>query len=275
MEFFPGGEGDLFGVTHLPEMPLNDVGYVFCHPLAEEKLWSHRVFVNFARELAAGGSVALRFDHFGHGDSDGDFSRVSVDSMLNEIHHAKKHMIDKCSWVKRVVFLGLRMGANNALGAARRYGADAVVAWEPITDGGRYSQEILRTNIAAQMATFGEVRKNREALVEDLRSGKHVNVEGYEITLPLYVGIESISLAESITALGDTPLLIVNVNRSEKGTTSAYEKVVSESLNADGIHRVDLRIAKEEPFWREIRSFYQRADDLYRQTQSWLDELVD
>ena len=30
--------------------------FVFCHPLAEEKLWAHRVFVAYARQLAASGA---------------------------------------------------------------------------------------------------------------------------------------------------------------------------------------------------------------------------
>ena len=45
--------------------------FVFCHPLTEEKLWTHRVFVTFARELAAAGHTVLRFDYRGNGDSDG------------------------------------------------------------------------------------------------------------------------------------------------------------------------------------------------------------
>jgi len=42
---------------------------VMCDPLGEAKLRSHRVFVALARDMAAAGLAALRFDHRGEGDS--------------------------------------------------------------------------------------------------------------------------------------------------------------------------------------------------------------
>ena len=48
-----------------------------CHPLGEEKLWAHRVFVSLARDLANAGFVVLRFDCRGEGDSDRD-ARQSI-----------------------------------------------------------------------------------------------------------------------------------------------------------------------------------------------------
>ena len=46
-------------------------GIVFCHPFGEEKLWTHRVFVTFARRLAAAGHAVLRFDHRANGEQMG------------------------------------------------------------------------------------------------------------------------------------------------------------------------------------------------------------
>ena len=68
---FPNGSYNLFGILHEPEIESNGEGFVFCSPFAEEKLWAHRVFVNFARELARLGYTVLRFDYMGHGDSEG------------------------------------------------------------------------------------------------------------------------------------------------------------------------------------------------------------
>ena len=51
--FFLGSPGSqLFAVAHDPGGAPSGDTFVFCHPLAEEKLWAHRVFVNYAR-LAA------------------------------------------------------------------------------------------------------------------------------------------------------------------------------------------------------------------------------
>ena len=60
---------NLFGVIHEPESINKDVklstGIVFCYPFAEEKLISHRVFVNLARRLTKEGYYCFRFDYYG------------------------------------------------------------------------------------------------------------------------------------------------------------------------------------------------------------------
>ena len=70
--FFPRGDARLFGVLHRPSGPVSRSGFVLSHPFAEEKLWSHRVFVSFARALAGRGLAVLRFDYAGAGDSSVD-----------------------------------------------------------------------------------------------------------------------------------------------------------------------------------------------------------
>ena len=49
--YFANGSHSLFGVLHEPEAAPVNAGFVFCHPFGEEKLWSHRVYVTFARAL--------------------------------------------------------------------------------------------------------------------------------------------------------------------------------------------------------------------------------
>jgi alpha-beta hydrolase superfamily lysophospholipase len=65
--------------------PERGQGFVFCYPEFEEKLWTERVFVSFARELAARGYHVLRFDSAGHGDSDGEFVHASLSSRLDDL----------------------------------------------------------------------------------------------------------------------------------------------------------------------------------------------
>ena len=49
----------VFVVHHRPERPAKRA-VVMCSPLGEEKLWSHRVFVSLARDLAAAGFAVNR-----------------------------------------------------------------------------------------------------------------------------------------------------------------------------------------------------------------------
>ena len=112
--FFPNDPYNLFGILHEPEVEPNGEGFVFCHPFGEEKLWSHRVFVNFARKLAQIGYTVLRFDYMGHGDSDGNFSDATIETRISDIVAAVCWLKDNNSNVNSVSLLGLRLGATLA-----------------------------------------------------------------------------------------------------------------------------------------------------------------
>jgi hypothetical protein len=88
--FFRGAEDcALFGVLHRPAVrDAARPAFVFCHPLAEEKLWAHRVFVSYARQLAAAGYPVLRFDLTGNGDSEGQFSDLSLERACDDLRRA-------------------------------------------------------------------------------------------------------------------------------------------------------------------------------------------
>src|SRR3982751_2205696 len=86
-QFFPNRENQrLFSVLH--RVPSANLAGVVCPPLFDEKLWSHRVLVNFARFVAARGVSVLRFDYFGDGESDGRFEDASVSTRLRDIEDA-------------------------------------------------------------------------------------------------------------------------------------------------------------------------------------------
>ncbi|MBT8350241.1 MAG: alpha/beta hydrolase, partial [Deltaproteobacteria bacterium] len=100
--FFPNESYNLFGVLHEPENTPKPQGFVFCHPFAEEKLWTHRVFVNFARELAQKGYTVLRFDYMGHGDSEGGFQDSTIETRLFDIKCAIKTLSENISSPERI-----------------------------------------------------------------------------------------------------------------------------------------------------------------------------
>lgn len=153
--FFPGPAASLFGVFHesSSDQPARQP-FVFCHPFGEEKLWAHRVFVTFARQLAAAGHPVLRFDYMANGDSDGEFPDFSVRTALADIGCAIDLVRARTS-ASRVGVLGLRLGATFAARtAAERTDVSTLVLWAPIVDGSRYMQELLRVNLTTQMAVI-------------------------------------------------------------------------------------------------------------------------
>jgi exosortase A-associated hydrolase 2 len=264
--FFQGNGYRLFGVFHEASGPKKIEGFVLCAPFAEEKLWTHRVFVNFARLLAEKGYPVLRFDYMGHGDSEGDFEECSVKTMVSDIGCAVKALLDKVTNLQYIGILGLRFGATLALLAASS-GNDfsRLILWEPIIDGSVYMREMLRINLATQTSVYKTIRYNSEALVHMMKEGKTVNVDGYEMALPLYEQISAIDLVNRpVSFTGKT--LLVKIARKQGEIDQAVKNM------QDSLGKCESVLAIEEPFWKEIKLYYPHANNLFRITLDWLEK---
>jgi uncharacterized protein len=264
--FFANGHYRLFGILHQPTIKPSGWGWVFCHPFGEEKLWAQRVYVSFARMLAAQGAYVLRFDAMGSGDSDGQFFESSVESTLADIAIAIETLKRSSDTVVKVGLLGLRFGATlAALTAEQHPDISKVVLWEPIIDGAKYMHELLRVNLMTQTAVYKEIRHNRDDLIRLMREGHTVNVDGYEVAYPYFVQASAINLNQE-TKRSAGPWLIVQI-----GKAGAPLRPDLEALQASHAF-ANLREAAEEPFWKEIRQWYRAAPNLFETTLAWIRE---
>lgn len=262
--FIDSGRGELFAVAHEPAAPPTGQAFVFCHPPAEEKLWAHRVFVGYARALAAAGHGVLRFDMRGNGDSDLDFSESSVATALADLRLAVDDA--KRRWgAAGVHLIGLRFGATLAALAAEAAGdVDRLVLWAPIVDGERYAQELLRTNLTTQTAVYREVRFDRTELVAQMRQGATVNVDGYAMAIGMFDQASAIKLVASPKRHAG-PCLIVQIDRQPGRPAPELQQLAASYPNATVV------FAQEEPFWKEIqRSYLKDAPNLFAVTSAWL-----
>jgi exosortase A-associated hydrolase 2 len=260
--FFQNGRNSLFGVLHRPALAADRPAFVFCHAFGEEKLWAHRAFVLFARELAAEGYPVLRFDYMGNGDSEGEFSDSSLDSACADVRCAMDQ-VRALTGAPAINLLGLRLGATIASLVADGTSVKDLVLWAPIVDGDRYMQDVLRINVTTQMATFKEIRHERPALVAAMQEGGTVNVDGYELGLPLFSEVAAIKLA-SASHPHSGGCLIVNVDRQPRRSPELDRLAASYS-------DAQIVFAQEEPFWKEIaRSYQVRAANLFAVTAEWL-----
>jgi uncharacterized protein len=266
--FFPNGDVNLFGVYHHGESDTPTQGFVFCHPFGEEKLWTHRVFVSFARRLAERGHPVLRFDSMGNGDSGGSFENSSLDSARSDVQ-AAIHELQKRSGVIKVGLLGLRLGATVAsLVAEERADVEPLILWAPIVDGARYMQDLLRINLTTQMSIYKEVRQDREMLVELLKRGETVNVDGYEMALSMYEQVSAVKLAAGRKQY-QGPCFVVQVESKRARESAELVQLVASYPSGT------LAFAQEEPFWKEIAKFYDFAPNLFDVTQRWMQGLAE
>lgn len=261
--YFPNGPHSLFGILHQPDNPAPRPAFVFCHPFGEEKLWAQRVYVAFARRLAADGHAVLRFDYMGNGDSEGDIRDASLSTALSDVRCAIEQVRRKTG-TRTVSLLGLRLGATIAsLIAEDEADVEHLVLWAPIVDGARYMQELLRINLTTQMATYKEIRQDREALVADMERGQVVNVDGYEMTFALYSQVSAVKLAAG-PKRHQGPCLITQIERQPGRPSAELQQL------AAAYARATVSFAQEEPFWKEILRFYNDAPNLFPATLEWL-----
>jgi alpha/beta superfamily hydrolase len=264
--FFGGPGRKKFGVLHVPDDAPRFDPILVCHPHFEEKLWAHRVLLDFARAAAARGHVVLRFDYAGHGDSEGEFEEfgfAEIEADVNEAHD----LLGERTGAPPVAF-GLRFGALLAGRLAARTGGRAAL-WEPVVDPEQWLFEALRAQMAFQLTAHGKVVRNRKELVRDLEGGGTVVLEGYGLTGTFY---REATVGGGLTGEAFpgrcASALVVSVQPKVPpgpGTLQDVARVWSERA------AVSYRHVEEQPFWSDIRRHRTRSPELTRLTLDWIE----
>lgn len=264
--FFTQQGQRLFGVLHQSHgIAAADTGWVFCHPFAEEKLWAHRVFVSTARDLARKGMPVLRFDYRGYGDSDGNFEQFTVADHVADIRTAIAELRTRSPDVSRVNLLGLRYGASLAtLAAADDPDVEGLVLWDPVVSMDQYLLDQLRSNLTTQMVLYGKVVTKREELVERIRAGESVNIDGYDLGNPFFDTACAVNLLE-IAPKVNAPVQIVEIGRATQAPRADLQALAAAFPNAEH-QRVE-----ELQFWKEIKQYVRHSPALSAAVMNWLE----
>lgn len=109
--FFPCGGETLFGICHVPDVPL-DVGVVVVVGGPQYRVGSHRLFTLLSQILGERGIASMRFDYRGMGDSTG--AMRGFESIGDDIRAAVDAFRQTVPRVRRVVLWGLCDGASAA-----------------------------------------------------------------------------------------------------------------------------------------------------------------
>lgn len=130
----------IFGILHRPLSKSYCPGVLMCHGLAGHKTGKYRLYVILAEKLAALGIASLRIDFRGSGDSEGDFSQVTLESEVSDTLKGLEYLnqqsyIDK----SRIGIFGRSVGGTVAIMAAKRYGnVKSLATWAPLFDGDQW-----------------------------------------------------------------------------------------------------------------------------------------
>lgn len=267
--FFGHKNREIFGVLHIPDFQESKRAcIVFCAPFAEEKLWSHRLFVYLARELCQVGYTILRFDYYGHGDSQGDFVDATLESRLTDINTSVS-FLQKTYTVKSLGILGLRLGASLAMLSGKRNSCiDYQILLEPVVNGYKYIQRCLRSNIASQMVIHGTIKKTRKDLVNDLQAGISVNIDGYLLSDKLYQEIAHLDLLTEGPS-SKKPLFLLNLKKMDSEILDSDIKKLWNSFR-DSIPNKNVVTINTDSVWSEIRLYAQHNSALSISIINWL-----
>lgn len=266
----------LFGILHDPVDRGTRTGFVLSHPFAEEKLWSHRVFVSLARALTAKGHPVMRFDYTGAGDSTGTTSATSFATHVADLAAAVDALAAQRPELERIGLIGLRVGATVAARLAESAQSDPaysrvrgspLVLWDPVLDGSEYFQDLFRSDLSAQLASHGRVLETRDAMRQRILDGGIVNVDGYEIGRGLLESFDASALLANTPKRHDGGALVAAIMPPGR---PAKPRPELEALAASYPKGRFLPV-EEYQFWREIKQFYGRAERLQSATLHWLE----
>ncbi len=179
--FFESDGAHCYAVLHTPDAPTTAEapvrGMVLCHPLLDFDLyevpWTIRMVAGYARELAAAGIPALRFDFRGSGQSDGEFEDLTLSSCVGDLRRAVEVLIERTG-VEEVVLNGTRLGATVAMRVGARDGRVRQLAlWDPVPDPNGNLQAVFRRMRASLLAMgrSGEGPPGQSPLVGDGPAG--------------------------------------------------------------------------------------------------------
>lgn len=127
----------IFAIFHKPRNLLKFPAVLFCHGLAGNKVGRYRIYVLLAEALAMLGIGCLRFDFRGCGDSEGEFHKVTIGSMVSDTGVALNYLKEQPHVdTSRFGIFGRSMGTSIAVLAACCFQQfKSIALWAPVFHG--------------------------------------------------------------------------------------------------------------------------------------------
>ena len=244
VEFFGPNAERLAGSTHLP---LGEVsgGVVVCSSICNDFMVNYRREVMLARAMAGQGLAVQRFHYRGTGNSDGDSSETSFETMREDALGAAEHL-QAASGTDRLAFVGTRMGGLVAASAARSRPKSPLALLEPTAEGARFFRDGFRARAAHAIKEGRREAVTTEDLMRELARNGAIDVLGYSIDRLLYETASGRRLAEELSEHRGPVLLVELDGKGE--LRPEYRRLVSD-LAEQGIEVEARSVGGRESWW--------------------------
>jgi alpha/beta superfamily hydrolase len=137
------------------------------HGWSGDRTGPHRMFVTFARRLAAAGVLSLRIDLSGRGDSGGDADAASIGAMTDDARAALAWLRQACPDGGPLVVTAICSGCKVAISAAASEpGIDALALWSPESMGALRAAATGRRHTWRALTTYALKLTRRETWIK-------------------------------------------------------------------------------------------------------------
>jgi exosortase A-associated hydrolase 2 len=249
VEFVGRADDGIFVLLRRPSSASSNPAVLVVPPFGEEMNKSRPLVADTARRISTAGMAVLIPDFFGTGDSRGEFVDASLDRWLRDLDAACRWSEEKGCPVQAV--LAVRLGCAIAVRAALDGMLPALVRTvflQPVLDGRRFLDQLLRVKVAATMMGDGE-RETVKSLREQFAQGKIVEVAGYAVSSALAAEVDALRIDKLPLELGRVQWIEV-AGDGQNWASPAVERIV-EMSRRDG-REVELSAVQAEPFWSTV-----------------------
>jgi uncharacterized protein len=258
------GERRLYGTWFRPAVA-RPLAVVLYDAFGEEKKSALRVLVRLARACADHGFTTLRFDLSGTGESAGWHAAATWQDWQEEALAAAAFLQAHTAGVPWVA-VGVRLGAFQALAAARSGGAGAVTLVEPVLSGEECLRDLeRRQRIKQVVGGAGAAAEDCAAL---WARGETVDLGGFGVSARLAAELRPESLVQRLGALpAELPLQVVRVSGSKAFPPSW--KPLTQRAEARPPGRAE--VVRDKPFWGQLE--YYESDAVQDAVLAFLEQV--
>ncbi|MGH2787248.1 MAG: hypothetical protein ACRDJV_04980 [Actinomycetota bacterium] len=265
MYFFTAGCHKMFGCLHSPAHSPR-LGVVFCSSLHSEFVKNYRREVLAARALAEHGIAVQRFHYCGTGNSYGDSTAVSFDTLQSDTLDAVEELRGRTG-VAHIGFLGVKWGGLVAAAASCQFPGAPLVLWEPTLQAKQIFRDAIRAR-AIHALSEGQTGSAADPLVDELDRVGFIEVLGYEMHRAFFESARERSL---LAEIGNTvhPMLIVQLQgRQLRSDVGRFVAVLEELGN-----RVETKVVPLRESWWFAGERWE-ADEVRPETQGLIETTV-
>lgn len=246
----------IFCIFHKPMKVAKFPAILFCHGLGGHKVGRYRAYVELAQMLAQKGIGVLRLDFRGSGDSEGDFSSMTLEG---EIEDACKGLafLENHDHVysNRIGIFGRSLGSVVAVMASSRFDkVKTLCLWAPIYNASDWEDKWKRLHVK----DLSHEDKKQLMTIEG-------QVPGYEFYQQLF----SLNLDKDLHNLHNKPMMIIHGNKDDMVKTRHSDLILQKRLQSGGETKYIQLPNSDHHF-----SYLEERQIAFNETCTWYEETL-